>query len=170
MAWQSGISYIVFQEDAYQLPPVGGVYALWLRLVKPAKVEVGRIGIKEFLPGEYIYAGSARGKGGIAARLQHHFRHTNHPTWHLDYLRPHCQVIAAWYWTIQEASECLLAKNLAELPGAFIPVPGFGSRDCIHGCRAHLIAFPPQTSLFDYLQISNAWRMAIIGSPNGTNS
>lgn len=170
MVGQSGFSYIVFREEGYQLPLVGGVYALWLQLEKPVKVEVGRAGIQEFLPGEYIYAGSARGKGGIAARLQHHLRQTHHPTWHLDYLRPHCQVIAAWCWTNHDASECLLAQNLARLPGAFIPFIGFGSRDCTHGCRSHLIAFPPQTNLFDYLQISNAWRIAATGSPKGTNS
>ena len=34
-----------------------------------------------------------------------------------------------------------LVRDLLELPGASVPVPGFGSSDC-RACPAHLVALP----------------------------
>ena len=65
-----------------------GTYMLLFYLPARQRVAVGRLGTHLFLRGWYIYVGSARGPGGVAARVGHHLRCQKRPRWHLDYLRP----------------------------------------------------------------------------------
>jgi Uri superfamily endonuclease len=128
-------------------PALPGGYALELYLEQPCAVDIGRLGRREFPAGIYLYLGSARGPGGLRARLARHLRSPAAIRfhWHIDYLRPFARLVAlAWLCEADGAPadlECRWSQALASLPGAVIAVPGFGAADCRSGCPAHLIGF-----------------------------
>jgi Uri superfamily endonuclease len=120
---------------------------LFLWLDRAAVVSVGRLGKKELPAGKYAYLGSAMGPGGLRARLGRHLRGEGKPHWHIDALRRVALVQAVCYltvpWvTVEQRLECLWGQALAGLPGAAVPIPGFGASDCRLGCPAHLVALP----------------------------
>ena len=100
-----------------------------------ASIKVGKLGSLRFEPGYYLYVGSAFGPGGVRARLKHHCAISARPHWHLDYLRPHAEIINAWYVADQR-----LEHHWAQLLQSFsqldIPMSAFGSSDC--ACESHL--------------------------------
>ena len=63
------------------------------------------------------------------------------PHWHIDYLRLHATVEEVWLCHGRKRREHLWARFLSSVPGASVPMPGFGSSDC--GCEAHLFFFKP---------------------------
>jgi Uri superfamily endonuclease len=87
--------------------------------------------------GYYVYVGSACGPGGLRSRIGHHLRAAERPRWHIDYLRARLPISGVWYCGLRCEHEW--ATSIAALPGAEIPLPGFGSSDC--GCAAHLVYF-----------------------------
>jgi Uri superfamily endonuclease len=114
------------------------VLALWLGAGR--LISVGRLGRHRFPAGWYLYVGSARGMGGLRARLERHHRRLGphkRAHWHLDYLREYCTWVGAWIRPSEERLECAWARRLAGLPGARVVVPGFGASDC--RCVAHLV-------------------------------
>ena len=136
------------------IPVQPGTYALILELVEPRRLVVGKLGIFDFPTGFYIYLGSARGPGGIRARLGRHLGGVRAPHWHIDYLRAAAKV---WGYRFQPNAdtnlipqECEWSQALTQLPGASILIPNFGASDCKAGCLAHLIYFPP-TGIKDLL-------------------
>jgi len=130
------------------LPDRPGSYVLILRLPRPVAITVGRLGCFQFLAGWYAYAGSARGPGGLAARVARHLREPKLLRWHVDYLRAHAQPVEVWYVEGHRRRECAWAAALSTLPGASILVPRFGASDC--HCPAHLTHFaaPPDRAVF----------------------
>lgn len=130
------------------VPREPGTYALILHLPGPVTVAVGRLGQFRFDPGWYAYAGSARGPGGLAARVQRHCRTRKALHWHIDYLHPHGEPVAVWYAVGSQKRECRWAKALSELPGASSPAPRFGASDC--QCPTHLIAYPNPPASSDF--------------------
>lgn len=116
-------------------PGARGTYALVLRLDRPVEVAVGRLGVRSFAPGRYVYCGSAL--GGLRARVARHLRAGKRPHWHVDYLLAVAPVIDVWACEAPERLECKLAAYLASLPGATHPALGFGSSDC--RCPSHLV-------------------------------
>lgn len=112
---------------------------LILHLPHPTTITVGRLGCFQFPAGWYAYAGSARGPGGLAARIARHLRVSKPLRWHVDYLRAHAQPVEVWYTQGHRRQECGWAAALFALPGASIPVPRFGASDC--HCPAHLTYF-----------------------------
>jgi len=142
------------------IPPEPGFYALELRLTHPAQLRIGQLGEQLFPADVYIYAGSALGPGGLRARLGRHLQAKEKRThWHIDYLGQAARVEALAYIIVSPDKfhisrsaepgpdaipiECLWSQALARMPGASIPVSGFGASDCCSGCRAHLVAFFP---------------------------
>ncbi|MCJ7701215.1 MAG: GIY-YIG nuclease family protein [Anaerolineales bacterium] len=130
-----------------KLPVQPGTYALILELVHPRRLLAGRLGEHHLPEGIYVYLGSARGPGGLRARLGHHFSGRGRLHWHIDYLRSMAQV-RGWAYFVTAAglhppvpTECEWSLFLAGLPGAIIPVPKFGASDCRAGCPAHLVHF-----------------------------
>lgn len=133
------------------LPSGPGTYVLIMRMVRHATVTIGKLGAVRFPAGWYAYAGSARGSGGLAARLSRHLRQSKSFHWHIDYLRPHVRPVTIWYTTGRDKRECSWAKALVELPAATVPSAGFGASDC--GCPAHLIRFPVRPDILAFAQL-----------------
>ncbi|MBN1201531.1 MAG: GIY-YIG nuclease family protein [Anaerolineae bacterium] len=123
-----------------RLPAVPGTYVLFVWLNDPAQLAVGRLGTVSLAQGLYAYVGSARGPGGLHARVGRHLRADKTPRWHIDTLTTLAPVITIWFSTSPERLECAWAHTLMATPGITMPIPGFGSSDC--NCPAHLFAVP----------------------------
>jgi Uri superfamily endonuclease len=125
-----------------ELLGLAGTYAFSFMLPEAVKASIGRLGRLDFPAGDYIYLGSARGRGGLRARLGRHLRSVKATHWHIDYLRPYLEIRAIGYLPGNDNLECAWSQSLAGLPAARLPAPGFGASDCVRGCTAHLVAFP----------------------------
>lgn len=132
---------------AFELPAAPGGYVLHLVTSSALVLDVGRLGCYPFPGGHYFYAGSARGTGGLQARLGRHLRGDGARHWHIDYLRAAAEVVEVFYTVTDAPLECRWSQALAQLPHTFIPVPHFGAGDCRSGCAAHLIGFPHRADI-----------------------
>ncbi len=112
------------------LPRKQGTYALFVRVIDPATIEVGRLRIL-LSPGVYVYVGSAGGPGGLKARIVRHFKRYKKIHWHIDKLTTSEEVIvegvcyvAGPYGPLIEAcvSTCMERTGLS-------PIPNFGATD-----------------------------------------
>jgi Uri superfamily endonuclease len=117
-----------------------GTYVLVLRLERGGRMPIGRLGVWPLAAGWYAYVGSARGPGGLAARIGHHLRPASRPRWHVDWLRRRAAPREIWAGPLDTLGEHCWLEVCRQLPGASVPVPGFGSSDCTR-CPAHLLAF-----------------------------
>lgn len=131
---------MIFCVSAADAPTTAGAYVLALRLDAPLPVRVGKTSAS--LPaGDYLYCGSARGPGGLRARLARHMRPQKRAHWHIDQITSAARILGAF---IDEAGdECALNAALDRLPA---PVAGFGSSDC-RRCAAHLRFWPEGAAL-----------------------
>lgn len=127
-------------SPSVNLPSQGGTYLLLMRLAHPTTLSVGRLGEYELPAGLYAYCGSARGVGGLRARVSRHLRQEKSPHWHIDSLTALVQVVELGWVESSERLECVWARKLSALPDVREPIPGFGSSDC--ACRTHLLALP----------------------------
>ena len=123
-----------------------GTYALVIRVQQKLSIKVGRLGVCTFLPGYYIYAGSAL--KGLNARLERHRREEKKMFWHIDYLLEHAEINEIWYCLSTERLECRWNTAITKLPGAEIAVKNFGSSDC--KCLSHLTRFVQKPSFADF--------------------
>jgi len=125
---------------AGQLPRKGGVYTLLVEVDGDLTLRVGSLGLIELEKGTYVYVGSAKGPGGLRARVARHLRREKKLRWHIDYLltAPHARVPWVVYAVTDSVKECDVVSALLR-KGAYTPVPGFGSSDCSEGCPAHLL-------------------------------
>jgi Uri superfamily endonuclease len=119
-------------EDA---PTVPGAYVLLIRLAAPVAVALPGRPKATSCAGRYLYCGSAKGPGGIRARLARHMRIEKSVRWHVDRLTKVSTVIGAW--SFPGGDECDLVRMLSHLS---FPIPGFGSTDC-PSCRSHLLSW-----------------------------
>jgi len=102
-----------------------GTYVLILELAAVCKIAVGRLGVISFQRGHYAYVGSARGPGGLGARVSRHLSRPKKKRWHIDFLleRGRPREVMVFLSGIEEAS---LATSLKSFPQ---PVRGFGASD-----------------------------------------
>jgi len=113
-----------------------GIYCLVFQ-TSGCTIRVGAIGGLPFMPGWYIYIGSALGSGGLQ-RLERHISLTGlrdkSPKWHVDYLltSPCFSLIYAVYAVTADRLECRLARELDQ--GC---IQKFGCSDC--SCISHLM-------------------------------
>jgi Uri superfamily endonuclease len=120
--------------------PASGAYILQIRLLRPARIQVGALGVAAFGAGVYLYIGSAR--RGLNSRINRHQRLSwtkkGPKHWHIDYLLHDsaARIVAVGRFPQQE--ECDLSEKVATLEGAQVSFRGFGSSDCKRGCAAHL--------------------------------
>lgn len=113
------------------IPSSPGLYLLVLELGEHFRGWVGSLGFVNLDRGFYVYLGSARGPGGLRARVLRHVGGPRRVRWHIDYLtsRPSVRcVLAVVVETVDDLEELVAAKllNLASLKPA---VKGFGSSD-----------------------------------------
>ena len=126
-----------------------GTYVLVLRVEQEARIRIGRLGTFAFPSGYYFYTGSARGSGGLEARLSRHSRPAKRLRWHVDYLLREARLVEIWKTPSSRRLECLWTNALLAIAGARALIPGFGSSDC--HCRSHLIYFPSAPSFATFV-------------------
>lgn len=115
-----------------------GAYCVIAYLPKSRRIRVGSLGTCEFLPGVYVYVGSAQ--TGIEARVKRHAARKKKVRWHIDYLMAHAEAISAISVPCSSKEvECSIARAISASEGAATPFKGFGSSDC--GCESHLVYF-----------------------------
>jgi Uri superfamily endonuclease len=132
-----------------------GTYALLLHLEAFQTVVVGARGALDFPSGWYLYLGSARGPGGLAARLARHRRLTRKRLhWHIDYVRAVTRLVQVWTSASESRQECAWATAAAALPGASVIAHGLGASDC--NCPSHLFHFSQRPALCDFESLIDA--------------
>jgi Uri superfamily endonuclease len=111
-----------------------GTYCLLLSCEKDLEIEVGKLGVKRFDPGYYLYIGSAL--KNMDKRIGRHLRRKKKKFWHIDYLTSEMSFNIEKVYTIDrpERLECARAKDMEKM---LDPVTGFGSSDC--RCKSHLL-------------------------------
>jgi Uri superfamily endonuclease len=122
--------------DSEMLPAVPGAYALLIDLPRDLTPRLPRLGTLQLAHGRYLYVGSARGPGGIRARVRCHLRAGKSVRWHVDRLTNVAGVtmVAA----VPDGDECRLFAAARAAADTVVPAPGFGSSDCAR-CPAHLL-------------------------------
>jgi Uri superfamily endonuclease len=123
-------------RDAVELPPVPGAYLVEITIDRTTTIAAGRLGGKVLPPGIYVYSGSARGPGGIRARVARHLRPAKKTRWHVDHLTGTAASLAAF--ALPGGCECSLIDRLLASGRFETPLPGFGSSDC-RRCASHLL-------------------------------
>jgi Uri superfamily endonuclease len=117
-------------------PSAAGAYVLAITIAAPIAVKLARKLVGVLNAGNYLYCGSARGPGGLRARLSRHIRRDKSIRWHVDQLTT--QAFVKGVWTFPGGDECKLVKRLSFLQ---TPIQGFGSSDC-RQCDSHLLDWP----------------------------
>ena len=102
------------------------------RCTRAASAVVGALGRVDLQPGTWLYVGSARGPGGLAARVRRHWRPAVRRHWHMDYLKPLLQPVEAWVEPGPHNREHRWAELLSCHAAG---IPGFGCSDC--RCASH---------------------------------
>ena len=124
-------------EDA---PDAKGAYGLVIALDRDVVVTFKRNQEYSLPAGHYVYAGSAYGPGGLAARLRRHFKREKKIHWHVDQLTLKAASLSAF--VVPGGDECLLIRQLQETGRYSVPIAGFGSSDC-KLCQSHLLQLTP---------------------------
>ncbi|MCP5084227.1 MAG: GIY-YIG nuclease family protein [Alphaproteobacteria bacterium] len=117
-----------------------GAYVLALELVRRLNLDFSKFTGSTLEPGWYVYLGSARGPGGLAARLQRHFRADKKLHWHIDRLTTEAAQLGGL--VVPGGHECALRETLQQRPEFELALPGFGSTDC-RRCPSHLLRLRP---------------------------
>ena len=140
----SGLPAPVNVRQARALPPLAGSYLLLIRLAESLPLK-GRFAGQVLPAGHYVYAGSARGPGGLRARVSRHLRKRKKVRWHVDQLTTRAAAVLALPFAQENApTECGLISALLAGDAFDIPLPGFGSSDC-STCPAHLLRWRAET-------------------------
>jgi len=125
-------------EDAPPLEdwPEAGVYQLWIRLTRDARITVGRLGRFVFPAGMYVYTG--RASRVLRARVLRHARGGSKKHWHIDYLLGHryARLFRVVLVSDNPDEECSASRAITSQRECI--APGFGASDCREGCASHL--------------------------------
>lgn len=133
----------VVEDQLGTLGAEKGAYALALELSEPVALTTAKFTGCTVEPGWYIYLGSARGSGGLRARLQRHFLKAKKMHWHIDRLTVAAAKSEAV--AVYGGNECDLLATLLGRPEFELAVPGFGSTDC-RRCPSHLLRLATHNS------------------------
>jgi histidyl-tRNA synthetase len=129
-------SRATFAKSASDVASEPGAYILAIAIDRPLTLAAGRFAGAQLSPGWYLYAGSAKGPGGIRARVARHMRADKRPHWHIDHVTPCAQRLLAVGFSA--GHECDLVEKLRAVPSFTVPIPGFGSSDCA-SCASHFL-------------------------------
>jgi Uri superfamily endonuclease len=114
--------------------------------------------------GRYVYAGNARGPGGMMARIRRHLRRDKGVRWHIDHLTTRHPVVAVAL--LPGGDECAVVAALGRRPGVTVPAPDFGSSDCA-ACPAHLLRLPDDADALAWLHgLADAWGGTVFSPPS----
>ena len=131
-----------------------GVYVLIIKVEQPAEIQIKSLGVVDFVPGKWVYVGSAMGDGSTSLenRLGRHFRKQKTIYWHIDHLLDQDMEIVKAIWAQSTIHlECEVAHSLAS-NNSFEPGPkGFGASDCKKGCIAHIFMYNDSKMVDDIL-------------------
>lgn len=127
----------VAQDQPDSLPTEKGAYALVLDLEHSVALDFPADEHSVLVPGIYIYLGSARGPGGLRARLRRHFSIEKKIHWHVDQLTTKAR--GMWAVPVVGGNECTLVETLLRSAHFQAAAPGFGSSDC-RSCTSHLLS------------------------------
>lgn len=128
----SGAAFWTTPDD---IPETPGAYVLMIGLRESVVLKIRNV-TAALAPGTYLYCGSAKGPGGLRARVARHMRTGKSMHWHVDHLTESGTVLGAWAFA--GGNECDLVASLSRFPFA---VKGFGSSDC-RSCVSHLLRCP----------------------------
>jgi Uri superfamily endonuclease len=123
---------------AMDLPEAKGTYVLVAFAAQMKRLEIGRLGACDIVPGYYAYVGSAYGAGGLRARIGHHLESTATPHWHIDYLLGVAEPVEVWYTGAEQKLEHHGAELLEKVPHFRMPIRRFGSSDYHRSRSSHL--------------------------------
>ncbi len=137
------LGHWVTPDEVGEMPNFKGAYVLALCLDKAIHIEFPGVTCDQLMPGWYVYVGSARGSGGIRARIKRHFQHGKTAHWHIDLLTMHAVEMAAL--AVTDGHECELVDKLLESLRFKVAAAGFGSTDCSR-CESHLLTIPTPAS------------------------
>jgi Uri superfamily endonuclease len=121
-----------------ELPEAKGTYVLISFVPWMKRLDIGRLGTYDIIPGFYAYVGSAFGPGGLHARLHHHLESAAQPHWHIDYLLGHAEPVEVWYALSDRKLEQDLAEVLERSSRFRMPIRRFGSSDYRRSRTSHL--------------------------------
>lgn len=116
----------------------GGAYVLLIRLRTSVTLPQKKFDAA-LEPGLYAYCGSAKGPGGLGARLSRHLSANKMMHWHVDHLTHAGDIVDAA--AELGGCECGLVKRIQSRGGTEVPLRGLGSSDCKE-CASHLIKVP----------------------------
>lgn len=135
------------------IPSSKGLYLLLLKLERKVNVKIGKLGCFKLPSGFYVYVGSAKGPGGLRARILRHLKLRKKKKWHIDYLTTleECKILATFIIPITNLDEASLVRLLEEMGGKHL-VNRFGSTDDMY-VRSHLLYFDLDEKI--YLKIKN---------------
>jgi len=121
------------------VPADPGVYVLLISVSDSVVISTRSGRVFEVPRGVYLYVGSARGLGGLRARISRHLRKFKKPYWHIDYLLSSSVacVSAVLYRVVREPGTDYEQVISRELSRIFTYVPGFGCSDK-RGDKSHL--------------------------------
>jgi len=126
--------------DAAAISIAPGAYLIRMAWSEPVAVRIATLPPTILPAGVYIYAGSAKGPGGLRARIGRHLRRNKPRRWHVDHLSQAATSLQAY--PVPGGDECALVDLLLETTRYRFPLPGFGSSDCRH-CVSHLLSPAP---------------------------
>ena len=133
---QNKYGKLVASKDLDHLPSGKGAYLLLITIDQPFQLEISTLPLAEMMRGVYAYCGSARGPGGIKARLTRHFASDKRKHWHVDHLTLPSSNL--WAIGLLGGDECELNADLMATGQFSNPVTGFGASDC-NICPSHLL-------------------------------
>jgi Uri superfamily endonuclease len=117
------------------LPKAPGTYIVWFHLEKEQSLRFRSAKSRVLPPGGYAYCGSAKGPGGLRARLGRHLRpFSGQVHWQVDALHQWAVPAAAFWTTASEKDEHCLAEICSQT--GLRMIPRFGCSDC--RCDSHL--------------------------------
>ncbi len=134
---------------AMDLPEVKGTYVLICSVAQMKRLEIGRLGACDIVPGFYAYVGSAFGSGGLRARIGHHLESTATPHWHIDYLLGIAEPVEVWFTTASQRLEHHWSDLLEQAPNFRVLIARFGSSD-YHRSRSSHLFFSKRPPVFQW--------------------
>jgi Uri superfamily endonuclease len=127
---------------------VKGTYTVLLSCGRRTVVGIGKLGVFNLEPGQYLYTGSALGVGAVSleGRIQRHNRRSKKLRWHIDYLTSNksCKFSGAVYLVSSRCLECRINALIQRSLQATTAIPKFGSSDC--SCPGHLLRLGTSSS------------------------